>query len=65
MVTRIESRLKKLESSCLGQDDKPDGVLIVPQDEVGRKKAIKNFYKKYPDYSGTLIILPEVDREDG
>ena len=57
-MTAIERRLRAIEAAAKAENE-PHPVIVTSDPEA----AEAEFRKKYPDYGGTLILLPERDED--
>jgi hypothetical protein len=63
MIKRVKDRLEKLEKT-MGIGEPDDNVIIYPLEPGEPERSIERFHVRYPDYKGTLIILPEKEKDE-
>jgi penicillin-binding protein-related factor A (putative recombinase) len=65
-LKQIEKRIDALMKAKKRNAYKNINPVIICNSETDPdgKKAAEEFYKKYPDYDGALIFLPEKERLD-
>jgi hypothetical protein len=61
----VDARLKKLENTMkIDIDDEFDNVIIYPLEPGEPERSIERFHALHPGYHGTLIILPEKEKDE-
>jgi hypothetical protein len=60
MRADIKARLEKLENTK--GIDVPDNVIIYPLEPGEPERSIERFHARYPDFDGTIIVLPETNQ---